>query len=192
MVADVVYNYSQANIPLEVMWTDIDYSMSWPYFISFEACLLTGTVDGRRTWTLDPERFPLEKMQELVTYLHDRNQSYIMMVDPPVSVNDSTSYNRGLQDDVFFKNSDGSVYLGGMWPGVTTWVDWLHPNAQDFWTAEVASFFNAETGVDVDAIWIDMNEVRLAFSKVTFENDINSYSRPTSALSPVRIPFSGL
>lgn len=192
MVADVVHNYSQANIPLEVMWTDIDYSMSWPYFISFEACLLTGTVDGRRTWTLDPERFPLEKMQELVTYLHDRNQSYIMMVDPPVSVNDSTSYNRGLQDDVFFKNSDGSVYLGGIWPGVTTWVDWLHPNAQDFWTAEVASFFNAETGVDVDAIWIDMNEVRLAFSKDTFENDINSYSRPTSALSPVRIPFSGL
>ena len=82
-----------------------------------------------------------------------------MMVDPPVSVNDSSSYDRGLQDDVFFKNADGSVYLAGMWPGVTSWVDWLHPNAQDFWTAEVMSFFNAETGVDVDAIWIDMNEV---------------------------------
>jgi alpha-glucosidase len=94
-----------------------------------------------------------------VTYLHDHNQSYIMMVDPPVSVNDSTSYDRGIQDDVFFKNSDGSVYLGGMWPGVTTWVDWFHPNAQDFWTAEVTSFFDADTGVDVDAIWIDMNEV---------------------------------
>lgn len=121
--------------------------------------MLIKAVDGRRTWTLDPDRFPLEKMRELVTYLHDHNQSYIMMVDPPVSVNDSTSYDRGIQDDVFFKNSDGSVYLGGMWPGVTTWVDWFHPNAQDFWTAEVTSFFDADTGVDVDAIWIDMNEV---------------------------------
>lgn len=158
MVADVVYNYSQANIPLEVMWTDIDYSklLSIPFP---NIVMLIKSVDGRRTWTLDPDRFPLEKMQELVTYLHDHNQSYIVMVDPPVSVNDSTSYNRGLKDDVFYKNADGSLYLGGMWPGVTAWVDWWHPNAQDFWTAEVTSFFDPETGVDVDAIWIDMNEV---------------------------------
>lgn len=122
--------------------------------------MLTATVDLRQTWTLDPDRFPLSKMQELVTYLHDHNQSYIMMVDPPVSINDSTSYNRGIQDDVYLKDSNGSVYLGGMWPGVTAYVDWFHPNATDFWTAEIASFFDADTGVDVDAIWIDMNEVR--------------------------------
>jgi alpha-glucosidase len=37
-------------------------------------------------FTLDPERFPLEKMRELVTYLHNHNQRYIVMVDPAVSV----------------------------------------------------------------------------------------------------------
>lgn len=55
-VAEVVYNYSQANIPLETMWTDIDY------------------MDERAVFTNDPLRFPLEKMQELVKYLHQHDQ----------------------------------------------------------------------------------------------------------------------
>lgn len=66
-MAEVVYNYSQAGIPLETMWTDIDY------------------MELRRVFTLDPERFPLGKMRELVDYLHDHDQHYIVMVDPAVS-----------------------------------------------------------------------------------------------------------
>lgn len=67
-MAEVVYNYSQAKIPLETMWTDIDY------------------MELRRVFTLDTERFPLKDMQELVDYLHDHDQHYIVMVDPAVSV----------------------------------------------------------------------------------------------------------
>jgi alpha-glucosidase len=159
MVAGVVYNYSQANIPLETMWTDIDYSKSGPPLFNTVQEVLTGVVDLRRTWTLDPDRFPLHKMQELVTYLHDHNQSYIMMVDPPVALNDSQSYNRALQDDVFIKHENGTNFVGAMWPGATSFVDWLHPNAQSFWSRQVNSFFNENTGVDVDGIWIDMNDV---------------------------------
>lgn len=64
----MVYNYSKARIPLETMWTDIDY------------------MELRRVFTLDNERFPLKDMQELVDYLHDHDQHYIVMVDPAVSV----------------------------------------------------------------------------------------------------------
>ncbi|KAK7746389.1 hypothetical protein SLS53_002348 [Cytospora paraplurivora] len=60
-VAEVVYNYSQASIPLETMWTDIDY------------------MDLRRVFSLDPERFPLNLMQELVEHLHASNQQYVVM-----------------------------------------------------------------------------------------------------------------
>lgn len=28
MVAEMVYNYSEANIPVETVWSDIDYSSS--------------------------------------------------------------------------------------------------------------------------------------------------------------------
>ncbi|KAE9408971.1 hypothetical protein BT96DRAFT_807401 [Gymnopus androsaceus JB14] len=40
-VANVITNYSAAEIPLETMWTDIDY------------------MDGRRIFTVDPDYFPL-------------------------------------------------------------------------------------------------------------------------------------
>jgi len=61
-VAEVVYNYSRNAIPLEVMWTDIDYM--W----------------RRRPFTLDPDNFPLAKVRELVDYLHAHQQHYIVMV----------------------------------------------------------------------------------------------------------------
>ncbi|KAK4990061.1 hypothetical protein LTR28_001520, partial [Elasticomyces elasticus] len=64
-VAEVVANYSTAGIPLETMWTDIDY------------------MDRRKVFTLDPVRYPLHLMQELITYLHNHQQHYIVMTILP-------------------------------------------------------------------------------------------------------------
>lgn len=141
MVAEVVYNYSQANIPLETMWTDIDY------------------MDLRRPWTLDPERFPLHKMQELVTYLHDHQQQYILMVDPPISINDTSLYNTAKEKDLFMKWDNGSDFVATMWPGAASYIDFFNPNAMDFWSGQIGSFFNDKSGVGVDGMWIDMNDV---------------------------------
>lgn len=73
-----------------------------------------------------------------------------MMVDPPVALNDSASYNNGLDNDIYIKYDNGSVFVAAMWPGATSWPDWLHPNAQKFWTEQVQSFFDAGSGVNVD------------------------------------------
>ncbi|KAF1813958.1 alpha-glucosidase [Eremomyces bilateralis CBS 781.70] len=139
-VAEVVSNYSQAGIPLEVMWTDIDY------------------MELRKSFTLDPERFSLPLMRELISYLHDHQQSYIVMVDPAIAYEDYEAFNKGVELDVFMKIEDASIFQGVVWPGVTAFPDWFAPNAGKYWNDEFASFFNAETGVDIDALWIDMNE----------------------------------
>ncbi|KAI9877292.1 MAG: hypothetical protein M1830_004303, partial [Pleopsidium flavum] len=139
-VAEVVANYSKADIPLETMWTDIDY------------------MDARKVFTLDPLRFPLEKMRELVGYLHDHNQHYIVMVDPAVAYQNYDAFNKGADAGIFMKTSNGSIYKGVVWPGVTAFPDWFNQNTQAYWNGEFDTFFSATNGVDIDALWIDMNE----------------------------------
>ena len=95
-VVDVVFNYSAAGIPLETMWTDIDY------------------MDLRKVFTLDPIRFPLEKMKELITYLHDHDQYYIMMQDPAIAYQDYAPFNNGVDAEAFMKNSNNSVFKGSV------------------------------------------------------------------------------
>jgi alpha-glucosidase len=139
-VAEVVANYSAAGIPLETMWTDIDYMYL------------------RRVFTLDPVRFPLSLMRELVSTIHSRGQHYVVMVDPAVAYQDYPAFNEGRDQDVFYKRADGSIFEGVVWPGVTAFPDWFHPNTQSYWTDEFRAFFDPATGVDIDALWIDMNE----------------------------------
>lgn len=139
-VAEVIANYSMAGIPLETMWTDIDYMYE------------------RWVFTLDPERFPVDKVREIVDYLHAHDQHYIVMVDPAIAYQDYPAFNRALESDTLLKEANGTVHKGVVWPGVTAYPDWFHPNIESYWNNEFAEFFNADTGVDIDGVWIDMNE----------------------------------
>lgn len=60
-------SYSDAGIPLETMWQDIDY------------------MDRRRVFSVDPERFPMDIQRDFVDELHARDQHLIVMVDPAIA-----------------------------------------------------------------------------------------------------------
>lgn len=139
-VAEVVANYSAANIPLETMWTDIDY------------------MDGRKMFSLDPDRFPLKKVQELIRTLHDRGQHYAITVNPGIAYQDYPPFHRGVDQDVFLKTSNGSIYKGVTWSGATAFPDFFNQDSWAWFNNEFSEFSNADTGVDVDAVGIDMNE----------------------------------
>lgn len=118
----------------------------------------------RRVFTLDPDRFPLNKERSLVSYLHEHQQHYIVMVDPAVAWQPDAdaighdTYQAGVDAGAFLQRDNGSEYRGVVWPGVTVFPDWFEPATQDYWNDQFLQFFNADSGVDIDALWIDMNE----------------------------------
>lgn len=45
-----------------------------------------------------------------------------------------------------------------VWPGPSVFPDWFSANITEYWNNEFDIFFNPDSGVDIDALWIDMNE----------------------------------
>ncbi|KAL4925728.1 glycosyl hydrolases family 31-domain-containing protein [Aspergillus undulatus] len=147
-VAAVTANYSVNNIPLETIWTDIDY------------------MHLRRVFTIDPDRYPADLYKDFVDTVHARDQHYIVMVDPAVYYKESNpALDAGLDYDIFIKEKNGSEYQGVVWAGPSHFPDWFHPDSQQYWTEQFLNFFDGQNGPDIDALWIDMNEPANFFNR---------------------------
>ncbi|KAF8510825.1 glycosyl hydrolases family 31-domain-containing protein [Hysterangium stoloniferum] len=132
-----------ANIPLEVMWNDIDL------------------YHAVRDFTTDPVSFPIDEVKALVDELTANHQHYIPIVDAAVAKQVNATdiydpYTRGVELDVFIKNPDGSEYIGQVWPGYTVFPDWFANNTQEYWTQAFTNW--SQSGVNFSGIWLDMNE----------------------------------
>lgn len=140
----VVENFKKFNIPLETIWSDIDY------------------MDGYKDFTNDPHRYPLDKFQDFISKIHDNNQHYIPMFDAGIYVPNPNNasdiyeiFHNGNESDSFLKNPDGSLYIGSVWPGFTAFPDFLAPKAQEYWTQTIKDFYDR---IPFDGLWCDMNE----------------------------------
>lgn len=144
-MSDVVTNFRNFDIPLETIWTDIDYMFQY------------------RDFQNDPNTFGYAEGQEFLATLHGNGQHYVPIVDSAIYIpnpnnasDNYTIYDNGHSMDVFLKNPDGSEYIGEVWPGYTVFPDWHTGNAVPWWTESMLSHHK---NVPWDGIWIDMSEV---------------------------------
>lgn len=79
-----------------------------------------------RDFENDPDRFSYSEGAEFLARLHQNNQHYVPIIDSaiyaPNPTNASDAYppfDRGIEEDAFLLNTDGSVYIGAVWPGYT-------------------------------------------------------------------------
>ncbi|THU98207.1 hypothetical protein K435DRAFT_777589 [Dendrothele bispora CBS 962.96] len=139
-----VENMRAADIPLEVMWNDIDL------------------YHALRDFTSDPVSFPAEEMRSFIRELAENDQKYIPILDAALpKLTNATDiyhpYTKGAELDTFVKNPDGSEYIGQVWPGYTVFPDWFSNTTQDWWTEALLNW--SLSGIEFSGIWLDMNEI---------------------------------
>lgn len=174
VLQSVVDNFEKFAIPLETIWTDIDYMSQY------------------RDFDNDPVRFGYAEGKTFLDSLHAKGQHYIPIVDSaiyhPNLANASDAYevfNRGNDTASFMLNPDGSLYIGAVWPGFTVFPDWVGAvmngtGAFDWWTNEFEMW---HSNVSFDGAWLDMSEVS-SFCVGSCGSD-----EELLAMNPVHPPF---
>ncbi|KAL8576667.1 hypothetical protein ACOMHN_025142 [Nucella lapillus] len=137
----VIERNRAAKIPYDVQWNDIDYMQAY------------------KDWTYDANG-SYAGLNLVVDDLHKHNQRYVMIIDPGISSTQKPGtyppYDEGLTMDVFIKNATGQVLIGKVWPGLTAFPDFFHPNADQYWFNQMKSYHDQ---ISYDGIWLDMNEM---------------------------------
>lgn len=89
-------------------------------------------------------------MKDIIAKYH-----YIPIIDAGIKVvSDGIAYNEGKQRNVFVKTAKGQELTGKVWPGITTFVDFLNPNASQYWQDMLSTLY---AKVEFSGIWLDMN-----------------------------------
>ncbi|BGP24904.1 alpha 1,3-glucosidase, glycoside hydrolase family 31 protein [Rhodotorula toruloides] len=138
-VLEVQSKFDEADIPLESITLDVDFTPDKRYFL----------------W--ERHNFPTpEKMQEK---LAERGRKLITIVDPHIKRDpDYYIYKEAQELDILVKQPDGkSEFEGWCWPGSSSWTDWFNPKSHDWWIKQFR--FDKYKGSTPNLfIWNDMNE----------------------------------
>ncbi|CAF4662332.1 unnamed protein product, partial [Rotaria sp. Silwood2] len=155
-VRSVNNGFEQYQIPLDVIWLDIEHT------------------NGKRYFTWDTSKFPdPEKLQDdLAIY----GRRMVTITDPHIKKDDGYHvYAEAKSHGYFVKTKDGADYEGWCWPGSSMWLDYFNPDIYKWYSQRFT--YEAYKGSTPNLfIWNDMNEPSVFNGpEVTFPKDIVHY-----------------
>lgn len=137
-VTNVVENFDAHDLPVDVMWLDIEYT------------------DGKKYFTWDPIKFAHPEV--MINNLTATGRKLVVIIDPHIKREAGYFLHEdALANDYYVKNKDGSVYEGWCWPGASSYLDFYDPKTVDYYKGLYALDKFKGTTHDV-YIWNDMNE----------------------------------
>ncbi|CAG9331965.1 unnamed protein product [Blepharisma stoltei] len=135
---DVSSGFETNNLPMDVIWLDIEYTPERQYFM----------------WDHNTFPDPIGMQNTLDT----QNRKLVTIIDPHIKRSDKYSVHCEAEDlDLYVKNEDGEDFVGLCWPGRSSWLDFTKKDAQEYW-AEHYSLERFPGSTNNTYIWNDMNE----------------------------------
>lgn len=141
-VMQVDRGYDQADVPLDAIWLDIEYTVG----------------RSKKYFTWDPVTF--SNHIQLASNLSNKGRRLIAIIDPHIKKEDGYDvYDEGTAMDLWVKDPSGkNSYEGWCWPGASLWPDYLSPKVREWWATKFnPEYFPGDRNGLVD-IWNDMNE----------------------------------
>ena len=125
------------HIPADALYLDIDFQ------------------DRNRPFTINAKDFP--NLGEALEKLHKLNFHVVAITDLHIAYapdQNYAPYDSGIAGDQFVHNSDGSVFVGPVWPGPAVFPDFTRSQTRAWWGMLYKDF----TALGFDGFWNDMNE----------------------------------
>lgn len=139
---NVVRGYRDNQIPIDMLYLDIDYMESYKDF------------------TVNTEEFP--DFKEFIDELRAENIHAVPIIDAGVKIEDGYDvYEEGKEKGYFCKREDGSDFVAAVWPGWTHFPDVLNPEAREWFGSQYKRLIDC----GVDGFWNDMNEPAIFYTE---------------------------
>jgi alpha-glucosidase len=155
-VLDVARRFRALDLPADVIHLDIHY------------------MERYRVFTFHPRRFPAPRaMHEELDSLGFRS---LAIVDPGVSVAEYPVHDQLRAGDMLLKRSDGSPYVGKVWPGATVFPDFAQARVRETW----GQLHRPLVEAGVAGVWNDMNDPVLKIAEVyePLDEDVHHGAAP--------------
>nr|BBD49478.1 alpha-glucosidase [Trilocha varians] len=158
-VRTVDENFDEYDIPMDVMWLDIEYTNKKMYF----------------TW--DPIKFA--NPSEMVANLTAKGRKLVVIIDPHIKREAGYFLHEDATElGYYVKDKDGKDYEGWCWPGSSSYLDFFNPAATKYYSERYRFENFPGTSKDVH-LWNDMNEPSVFNGpEITMPKDCRHY-KPT-------------
>jgi lysosomal alpha-glucosidase len=132
---NMIVNYKNYELPLDVVWSDIDY------------------MNDYQDFSINENEFIASEMK----FLRELDLKYVVILDIGIAArNDSEPFVEGIKKDLFIKSAvTNKTLYNWVWPGLAVFPDFNSKDVFKYWGDNLQAM---KSKIDFDGIWLDMNE----------------------------------